>query len=146
MDAKLLYATILSAIITNGITTQITELSLGWGLSPRFIGGILVSTVGNICEHWAAIDAAYKGDLDTSLQISLSSSLQILLFLLPLFTLGSTQRPDFLFMGSDPILVLPLFLASILIPFTLSSTLLDMHSGISLMAFYAMIGALFYVN
>jgi Ca2+:H+ antiporter len=142
----LLYATVVSAILTDGITMQIAELSVGWGLSPRFIGGVLVATVGNICEYWSALVSAYKGDIDTGLQISLSSSLQILLFLIPLFVIGTSQREEFLYMGSDPILIMPLFLTSIIIPFTLFPTLLDMYGGVALVAFYAMISALFYVN
>jgi len=142
----LLYATIISALITNGMTEQITDLSLEWGLSTRFIGGILVAIVSNACEHWSAIVAAKKGDIDAGLQISLSSSLQILMFLIPLFVIGSTQRDEFLFVGTDPILIIPMFLTSIVIPLTLSSSVLDMYSGVGLVALFAMFAVLFYVN
>jgi len=142
----LLYATIISALITNGMTEQITDLSIEWGLSARFIGGVLVAIVSNACEHWSAIVAAKKGDIDAGLQISLSSSLQILMFLIPLFVIGSTQREKFLFIGTDPILIIPVFLTSIVIPLTLSSSVLDMYSGVGLIALFAMFSVLFYVN
>lgn len=142
----LLYATLISALITNGITQQIADLSNGWGLSPRFIGGVLVATVGNLCEYWSALVFAKNGDIDTGLQISLSSSLQILMFLLPLFVLGTVYESDFLYMGADAIFVMPLFLTSIIIPFTLFPTTLDMYGGVGLVSLYAMIAVLFYVN
>ncbi len=142
----LCYSTVISALITDGITRQVKDLSVGWGLSPRFIGGILVSIVGNACEHWSTLIAAYRGEIDVALQISISSALQVLMFLIPMFVIGTSQISDFLYMGSDPIYMGALFITSVLVPLTLIPNLLDMYGGLNLVALYLMIAALFYVN
>ncbi len=147
ITVTLIYATLITSLLSNGITEQISDLSTKWGLSPRFIGGILVALVGNLCEHTSTIVTAYKGDIDAGLQICLSSSLQINMFMIPAFVIGSSYLvDDMLYLGTDPILVGPLFLTSILLPFTLSSSILDIFGAISMVALYVMFAMLFYVN
>jgi Ca2+:H+ antiporter len=49
------------------------------GISPVFIGLIIVPLVGNIAEHFAAVKIAAKGDLDFSMGIAFNSALQVAL-------------------------------------------------------------------
>ncbi len=55
--------------------------SLGW--SEIFIGVIIVAIIGNAAEHGVAVMMAMKNKIDLSLNVSLSSSTQIALFVAP---------------------------------------------------------------
>jgi Ca2+:H+ antiporter len=54
-----------------------------FGLSEFFLGIIIIPLVGNIAEHLAAVEMAYKNKMELSMAISLESSLQIALFVAP---------------------------------------------------------------
>lgn len=54
------------------------------GLSPFFIGVIVIPIIGNAAEHAAAIQVAYKNQMELALGISMGSSMQVALFVAPL--------------------------------------------------------------
>ncbi len=53
------------------------------GLSPVFVGLIIIPIVGNAAEHGAAILMAMANRMDVSLSIAVSSSTQIAMFVIP---------------------------------------------------------------
>jgi len=53
------------------------------GMSTTFLGVVLLPIIGNAVEHWTAVICAYKGKMNLSISISLGSSAQISLFVLP---------------------------------------------------------------
>ncbi len=55
-----------------------------WGLSRTFVGLIVVPIIGNAAEHSAAVWMALKDKMDVSLNIAVSSSTQISMFVTPL--------------------------------------------------------------
>jgi Ca2+:H+ antiporter len=59
------------------------------GLSAAFIGLIVIPFVGNVAEHYAAVDAALANRIDLSFSIAANSSTQIALFVAPLLVLVS---------------------------------------------------------
>jgi len=59
-----------------------------WGLSDLFIGVMLVPLVGNIAEHFVAVQVALRNKMDLSLGIALGSGLQIALFVTPVLVLA----------------------------------------------------------
>ena len=62
---------------------SITEASESIGLSPFFVGVIVVAIVGNAAEHWVAIYFAARDKMDLSVNIAIGSSAQIALFAAP---------------------------------------------------------------
>ena len=54
------------------------------GLSEFFVGIIVIPIVGNAAEHFVAITSAARNKMELSMSISLSSSMQIALFVAPL--------------------------------------------------------------
>lgn len=54
------------------------------GVSEFFLGVILVPLIGNVAEHLVAVELAGKNKMDISVEIALSSSLQIALLITPL--------------------------------------------------------------
>jgi len=59
------------------------------GLSPAFIGLIVIPFIGNVAEHYAAVEFAYANRMDLSFSIAANSSTQIALFVAPLLVLIS---------------------------------------------------------
>ena len=68
---------------------SISEASESIGLSPFFVGVIVVAIVGNAAEHWVAIYFAAKDKMDLSVNIAIGSSAQVALFAAPLLVLLS---------------------------------------------------------
>ncbi len=60
-----------------------------WGVTELFLGFIVVPIVGNTAEHFAAVQAAVRDQMDLSLGIAIGSSLQVALFVAPLLVLVS---------------------------------------------------------
>lgn len=55
----------------------------GLGISEFFLGIILIPIIGNVAEHLVAVRVAYQNQMDLSVEIAISSSLQIALFVAP---------------------------------------------------------------
>jgi Ca2+:H+ antiporter len=53
------------------------------GVSPMFVGIILIPIIGNLAEHVVGVTLAYKNQMDFSLLTSLGSATQIALFAAP---------------------------------------------------------------
>ncbi|HNX63702.1 MAG TPA: cation transporter, partial [Oscillospiraceae bacterium] len=57
--------------------------------SEMFVGLILIPIVGNVAEHCTAIVMAIKNKMDIAIEISVGSSLQVALFVMPLLVILS---------------------------------------------------------
>jgi Ca2+:H+ antiporter len=81
--------TILVAIISHIFVASVEVAGEALGLSPAFVGFIVVSLVGGAAEFASAFSAARKDRLDLSVSIALGSAAQIALFVGPLLVLLS---------------------------------------------------------
>ncbi len=59
------------------------------GVSEFFLGIILVPVIGNVAEHFVAVDVALRDHLELSLEVALGSCLQIALLVAPLLVFAS---------------------------------------------------------
>jgi Ca2+:H+ antiporter len=76
-------------VMSEILVGSITEASESIGLSPFFVGVIVVAIVGNAAEHWVAVYFASKDKMDLSVNIAIGSSAQIALFVAPVLILLS---------------------------------------------------------
>jgi Ca2+:H+ antiporter len=76
-------------VMSEILVGSITEASESIGLSPFFVGVIVVAIVGNAAEHWVAIYFAARDKMDLSVNIAIGSSAQIALFAAPVLVLAS---------------------------------------------------------
>jgi len=76
---------VLSEILVGAVEPVVEE----FGISEFFLGIILIPLVGNVAEHWVAVQVAMKNKMELSLSISLGSSLQIALFVTPILVFAS---------------------------------------------------------
>ena len=82
-------------VMSEILVGSISEASEDIGLSPFFVGVIVVAIVGSAAEHWVAIYFANRNKMDLSVNISIGSSAQIALFAAPVLVLLSFVIGDF---------------------------------------------------
>jgi Ca2+:H+ antiporter len=81
--------TILVALVSHVFVASVEVAGEAMGLSPAFVGFIVVSLVGGAAEFASAFSAARKDRLDLSVSIALGSAVQIALFVAPVLVLLS---------------------------------------------------------
>ena len=79
-------------VMSEILVGSISEASESIGLSPFFVGVIVVAIVGNAAEHWVAIYFASRDKMDLAVNIAIGSSAQIALFAAPVLVLLSLVR------------------------------------------------------
>src|SRR5215472_2782830 len=81
--------TILVALVSEVFVGSVQQAATTFGMTPAFVGFIVVALVGAAAEMAAAFSAAAKNHLDLSVSIALGSSAQIALFVSPVLVLLS---------------------------------------------------------
>jgi len=87
--ATLAGVTVLVALTSEIFVESVQQAATSLGLSPAFVGFIVVALVGGAAEMVAAFSAARKNRLDLSVGIALGSASQIALFVAPVLVLLS---------------------------------------------------------
>ncbi len=82
----LVASTICIAIISEIFVGTVEPMAESAGMSKTFVGIILVPIIGNAAEHSSAIIMAVKNKMNAAIEIALGSSLQIILFVVPVLT------------------------------------------------------------
>src|SRR3984957_10592238 len=85
----LLVVTVLVALVSEIFVESVQKAAETFGMSPAFVGFIIVSLVGAAAEMAVPSSAARKNRLDMSVSIALVSASQIALFVAPVLVLLS---------------------------------------------------------
>src|SRR6202000_2318271 len=80
---------VLVALVSEIFVESVQKAAESFGMSPAFVGFIIVSIVGAAAEMAVAFSAARKNRLDLSVSIALGSASQIALFVAPVLVLLS---------------------------------------------------------
>ena len=86
----LAFSAVLVAVASDTLVGSVEHASHQLGLSQFFIGAIVVAIVGNAAEHYVAVVAAVKDQVDLTISIAIGSAAQVGLLLAPLIALAST--------------------------------------------------------
>ena len=81
--------TVLVALVSEVFVSSVQDAAETFGMSPAFVGFIVVALVGAAAEMATAFSAARKDRLDLSVGIALGSAAQIALFVAPVLVLLS---------------------------------------------------------
>ena len=117
----------------------------GLGVSEFFLGIILIPIIGNVAEHLVAVQFAGENKMTLSVEISVSSSLQIALLVAPLLVFVS------LAMGNPLTLIFNTFELLALIAGVLIAALVSADGesswleGVALVAIYIILGLAFFL-
>lgn len=87
--ATLAGVTVLVALVSEVFVESVQEAAKAFGMTPAFVGFIVVALVGGAAEMVAAFSAARKNRLDLSVGIAMGSAAQIALFVAPVLVLAS---------------------------------------------------------
>ncbi|OUC50141.1 calcium:proton antiporter, partial [Eggerthia catenaformis] len=94
--AVLIVTTLLVAIVSEIFVGSVQVAAQHLGMTPAFVGFIVVALVGGAAEMTSAFSAARANRLDLSVGIALGSAAQIALFVAPVLVLLSY------FIGPEP--------------------------------------------
>ena len=87
--ATLAGVTVLVALVSEIFVESVQKAAEAFGMTPAFVGFIVVALVGGAAEMAAAFSGARKNRLDLSVGIALGSASQIALFVAPVLVLLS---------------------------------------------------------
>jgi Ca2+:H+ antiporter len=87
--ATLAGCTLLVALVSEVFVESVQQAAESFGMTPAFVGFIVVALVGAAAEMTSAFSAAAKNHLDLSVGIALGSASQIALFVAPTLVLVS---------------------------------------------------------
>jgi len=131
---------VLSEFLVGAIEPTIQQT----GISPVFIGLIVVPLVGNIAEHFAAVKIAAKGDLDFSMGIAFNSALQVALAVTAVAVGAGVVFGHELALSFGALEVAVLIAAAVLAAFIAVSGKATWLEGLELLAIYAIAALAFW--
>ena len=87
--ATLAAVTVLVALVSEVFVESVQQAAVAFGMTPAFVGFVVVALVGGAAEMASAFSGARKNRLDLSVGIALGSASQIALFVAPVLVLLS---------------------------------------------------------
>lgn len=132
---------ILSEVLVGAVEGVVKQA----GLSEFFLGIILIPIVGNVAEHLVAVQVAMHNQMELSVGIAVSSSLQIALFVAPLLVFISLAMGHPLTLIFNPFELAALgagVLVSAMVSIDGESNWLE---GAALLAIYLILGIAFFL-
>ena len=81
--------TVLVALVSEVFVASVQEAAAAFGMTPAFVGFVIVALVGGAAEMVSAFSGARKNRLDLSVGIALGSAAHIALFVAPVLVLLS---------------------------------------------------------
>jgi Ca2+:H+ antiporter len=138
--------TLLVALVSEIFVESVQEAAKVFGMSPAFVGFVVVALVGGAAEMTVALSAARKDRLDLSVGIALGSASQIALFVGPVLVLlsyiiGPTPMDLQFWLGA----VVMVFAATLVAAFITSSGRSAWFIGALLILAYAVFAVTLYV-
>ena len=140
----LLLATIGTAINSELLVGAIEPVTHQIGLSPVFIGIVIIPIVGNAAEHSSAVYIALRDRIDLSMAIAAGSSIQVATFVAPLLVLLSLFTATPLTLVLQPLELAVLGLATVLFAFLSLDGESTWLAGAQLVAVYIMACVVFF--
>ena len=87
--ATLAGVAVLVALVSEVFVESVQQAATALGISPAFVGFIIVALVGGAAEMVTALSTARKDRLDLSVGVALGSASQVALFVAPVLVLAS---------------------------------------------------------
>ncbi len=136
-------ATVATAFVAEILVGSLEAFAEQAHLSDFFVAAVIVAIVGNAAEHGGAVVVAYRGKIKLAVEIALSSSAQVAVFLIPAVVLLALLI-DPLALGFRPVEVGALLGSAGLVFALLASGRSSRGRGVALIAAYVGIAAVFF--
>lgn len=142
--ALLIVASGLMAVVAEGLVEAVGEAGKAWGMNQVFLGFVVLAIVGNAAEHSTAVMLAARNQMDTALNISMQSSVQIALFVTPLLVFLSYPLGHPLDLLFTPFEILAVGLCVAIFGYLVLDGETNWYEGVQLLAVYAIIAVALY--
>ncbi|MCK9564692.1 MAG: calcium/proton exchanger [Methanothrix sp.] len=126
------------------LVASVEEVTAILGLTPFFVGIIIVPIIGNVAEHLVAVQAARQNKMDLSLSIAIGSSLQIALFVTPVLVFASLLFGSPLTLQFNQLELIALTAASMISALVSLDGESNWLEGAMLLAVYGILGLAFF--
>jgi Ca2+:H+ antiporter len=140
----LIFASVLMSLVAEGLVKAVGEAGKSWGMNEVFLGFVVLAIVGNAAEHSTAVMLAARNQMDTALNISMQSSVQIALFVTPLLVFFSYPLGHPLDLIFTPFEMLAVVLCVAIFSYLVMDGETNWYEGIQLLAVYAIIAVALY--
>jgi Ca2+:H+ antiporter len=140
----LLGASVVMGVVAEGLVHAVDAAGRAWGMNEVFLGFIVVAIVGNAAEHSTAVLMAMRNQMDTALNISMQSSVQIALFVTPLLVFISYGLGHPLDIVFTPFEILAGGLAVAVFSYLVLDGETNWYEGVQLLAVYAIVAVALY--
>ena len=139
--AMLAIVTLLVALVSEVFVTSVQAAAESLGMTPAFVGFIVVALVGAAAEIATAFSAARANRLDLSVGIALGSAAQIALFVAPvLLLLSYVVGPVPMDLQFWPGAVVMMFIATVAAAFATNHGRSTWFVGVTILMVYAIFG------
>jgi Ca2+:H+ antiporter len=130
-----------SYLLVDTITPHIGDM----GLNQTFLGLVVIAVLTNIPEHITAVNFARNNNMTLSLEIGMSSALQIALFVVPvLVLLSSTLTGNAMDLVFGPFSLVALVMTAMIANYISADGICHWLEGVLLIAVYLLIAIAFY--
>ncbi len=144
--ATLAGVTVLIALVSEIFVESVQKAAESLGMTPAFVGFIIVALVGGAAEMASSFSGARKNRLDLSVGIALGSATQIALFVAPVLVLAShVLGPAPMDLQFWPGAVVMVLVATLTASFVTSSGRSAWFVGVFLMMVYAVFALTLYL-
>jgi Ca2+:H+ antiporter len=141
---SLLLATVVIALLSEILVSEIEPVTRSLGMTELFIGVIVVALIGNAAEHSTSVMMAMEDKMDLAISITAGSSTQIALFVAPVLVFLSValgHPMTLLFNGFE---IAGIFLSVLIVAMISSDGETHWFEGAELLAVYAILAVAFY--
>ncbi|KAL0570120.1 hypothetical protein V5O48_011843 [Marasmius crinis-equi] len=141
----LITTTALAYETAEGLVSSLEGLtSTNPSISKEWLTLIVIPIISNAAEHTTAVVVASKGNFDLAMSVAVGSCIQIALFVIPLLVMVAWGMGKPLTLLFDEVETLVLFLAVVLVKFSIEDGKSHWMSGIVLVAVYVIIALSFW--
>jgi Ca2+:H+ antiporter len=140
----LVAATLGTVVLAETLVATVEAATHALGLSQFFVGLIVVPIVGNIAEHFSAVQLAAKNKMETALAIAAGSSTQIALLVAPLLVLLGLVAGHWLTLVFHPLEIVAVAVAAFVFMIVSIDGETNWLEGVQLLVLYLMLAIAFY--
>lgn len=132
---------VMSEFLVGAVEAVVADL----GLSEFFLGIILIPIVGNVAEHLVAVQVAIRNQMDLSVEIAVSSSVQVALFVAPVLVFISLLMGNPLTLIFNPFELIALGAGVVVAAIVSADGESNWLEGAALIAVYLILGLAFFL-
>jgi Ca2+:H+ antiporter len=145
LAATILFLTVaVVAVESEFLVHGIEAAAVTIGITQTFIGVVIIAIITNIAEKSTAVHFALENKLDVSIEIGLSSAIQIALFVVPILMLISSIFNFGFSLVFTPFQILAVMLAVLIVNYLSADGRCNWLEGAQLISVYSIIAIAFF--